>query len=201
MLVVQLLNILLSNDANIIKNLIISDQTMVHEKEHALVVFSHGKESGPDGAKIKAMRGVAVELGFKTVSIDYTACQDEIERKALLRNFLSNQLGKIILVGSSMGGYVSVALANEFELSALFLLCPALSLEGYEPVDYKPRTDNIVLVHGWSDEIVPVKSSIDFARKHNAILHLIEDGHRLTPSIPHITRWFNDMLSEVKKNE
>lgn len=178
-----------------------SEQTPLHEKEHALVVFSHGKESGPSGAKIQAMRAVAEELGFKTVSIDYTECRDEVERKALLRNYLSNQSGKIVLVGSSMGGYVSAALANEFELNALFLLCPALSLEGYGPVDYKPRTDNIVLVHGWSDDIVPVKSSIDFARNNKAVLHLIEDGHRLTPSIPHITRWFNDMLSEVKKNE
>jgi len=171
------------------------------KKSSELVIFSHGKESGPDGAKINAMRAVAEELGFKTVSIDYTACQDEIERKALLRNYLSNQSEKVILVGSSMGGYVSAALANEFELNALFLLCPALSLEGYEPVDYKPRTDKIVLVHGWSDDIVPVQSSIDFARKHKATLHIVEDGHRLTPSIPHITRWFNDMLSEVKKNE
>lgn len=175
-----------------------SKQTPLHEKEHALVVFSHGKESGPSGAKIQAMRAVAEELGFKTVSIDYTECRDEVERKALLRNYLLNQSGKIILVGSSMGGYVSAALANEFELSALFLLCPALTLEGYEPVKYNPRTDYIVLVHGWSDDIVPVQSSIDFSRKHKAILHLLEDGHRLALSIPHIARWFSDMLCEVQ---
>ena len=165
----------------------------------ALVVFSHGKESGPNGAKIRAMRESAEELGFKTDSIDYTLCRDEVERKDLLRSYLSNQTGRIILVGSSMGGYVSAALANEFELSALFLLCPALFLDGYEPVDYLPRTDKIVLVHGWSDDVVPVESSIDFAKKHKATLHLVEDGHRLKESIPQLQKWLEHLLDSVVK--
>ena len=67
------------------------ESTPLHEKEHALVVFSHGKESGPNGAKIQAMREAAENLGFKTVSIDYRAGQDEVERKSLLRSYLSNQ--------------------------------------------------------------------------------------------------------------
>ena len=174
-----------------------SEPKTIYGNGHALVVFSHGKESGPDGTKIQAMRAVAEELGFKTVSIDYTACKNEVERKALLRSYLSNQAGRIILVGSSMGGYVSAALANEFKLSALFLLCPALSLEGYEPVDYEPKTDKIVLVHGWYDDVVPVESSIDFARKHKATLHIVQDGHRLTSSISYLIKWFSEMLYEV----
>ena len=169
-------------------------------KPSTLVIFSHGKESNPHGEKIQAMSAVAEELGFKTKSIDYTSCKDEVERKALLRGYLSKQSSKIILVGSSMGGYVSAALANEFKLSALFLLCPALSLEGYEPVDYEPKTDKIVLVHGWDDDVVPVESSIDFARKHKATLHLVEDGHRLNESIPQLENWFENLLNSVIEN-
>jgi len=176
-----------------------SEPITTYGNGHALVVFSHGKESGPDGTKIQAMRAVAEELGFKTVSIDYTACKDEVERKALLRSYLSKQVGPMILVGSSMGGYVSAALANEFKLSALFLLCPALSLEGYEPIVYQPKTDNIVLVHGWNDDVVPVESSIDFARKHKATLHLVEDGHRLKESIPQLQQWVKQLLDSVVK--
>jgi alpha/beta superfamily hydrolase len=179
----------------------ILESTPLHEKEHALVVFSHGKESGPNGAKIQAMREAAENLGFKTVSIDYRACQDEVERKSLLRSYLSNQSGKIILVGSSMGGYVSAALANEFELSALFLLCPALSLEGYERVDYTPRTDKIVLVHGWNDDVVPVESSIQFAREHKAMLHLLPDNHRLSGSISHLVIWLESLLKSLIESE
>ena len=175
--------------------------TSTRKNKSRIIVFNHGKESGPHGEKIQAMRAVAEELGFKTVSMDYTSCKDEVERKAVLRSYLSKQLGKIILVGSSMGGYVSAALANEFELSALFLLCPALSLEGYEPVDYQPRTDKIVLIHGWNDDIVPVESSIEFARKHKAILHIVEDGHRLKDSIPHLKSWLGHLLDSLVKTE
>ena len=178
-----------------------SEPKSIYGNGHALVVFSHGKESGPHGEKIQAMRAVAQELGFRTVSIDYTACQDEVERKALLRSYLSNQSGKIILVGSSMGGYVSAALANEFELSALFLLCPALSLEGYERVDYTPRTDKIVLVHGWNDDVVPVESSIQFAREHKAMLHLLPDNHRLSGSISHLVIWLESLLKSLIESE
>ena len=178
-----------------------SEPKSIYGNGHALVVFSHGKESGPHGEKIQAMRAVAQELGFKTVSIDYTACQDAVERKSLLRSYLSNQSGKIILVGSSMGGYVSAALANEFELSALFLLCPALSLEGYERVDYTPRTDKIVLVHGWNDDVVPVESSIQFAREHNAMLHLLPDNHRLSGSISHLVIWLESLLKSLIESE
>ena len=178
-----------------------SESKSIYGNGHALVVFSHGKESGPHGEKIQAMRAVAQELGFKTVSIDYTACQDEVERKSLLRSYLSNQSGKIILVGSSMGGYVSAALANEFELSALFLLCPALSLEGYERVDYTPRTDKIVLVHGWNDDVVPVESSIQFAREHKAMLHLLPDNHRLSGSISHLVIWLESLLKSLIESE
>ena len=178
-----------------------SEPKSIYGNGHALVVFSHGKESGPHGEKIQAMRAVAQELGFRTVSIDYTACQDEVERKSLLRSYLSNQSGKIILVGSSMGGYVSAALANEFELSALFILCPALSLEGYERVDYTPRTDKIVLVHGWNDDVVPVESSIQFAREHNAMLHLLRDNHRLSGSISHLVIWLESLLKSLIESE
>ena len=178
-----------------------SEPKSIYGNGHALVVFSHGKESGPHGEKIQAMRAVAQELGFRTVSIDYTACQDEVERKSLLRSYLSNQSGKIILVGSSMGGYVSAALANEFELSALFLLCPALSLEGYERVDYTPRTDKIVLVHGWNDDVVPVESSIQFAREHKAMLHLLPDNHRLSGSISHLVIWLESLLKSLIESE
>lgn len=170
-----------------------------NSSKNNIIVFSHGKESGPNGTKIQAMRVAAENLGFTTVSIDYTSCENEVDRKALLRDFLFKQSGKVVLVGSSMGGYVSAALANEFEISAMFLLCPALSLEGYEPVEYAPKTDSIVLVHGWSDDVVPVESSIAFAQKHKATLLLIEDGHRLKESIPQIVNWFEDLLVSITK--
>lgn len=172
-----------------------SEPQVIYGNGRGLVVFSHGKESGPNGTKIQMLRGLADLMGYKTHSIDYTACNNEIERKELLREYLSEQSGTIILVGSSMGGYVSASLANEFEVDSMFLMCPALYMPEYESVEYKPKTNKIVLVHGWSDEIVPVDSSIRFAKEHSAILHLVEDGHRLKDNLPHLLRWLKDMLS------
>ena len=68
------------------------------------MVFSHGKESGPHGNKISAMRSIAEDLGFSTVSLEYTKCSNEIKRVDLLKSFLREQKQKLVLVGSSMGG-------------------------------------------------------------------------------------------------
>jgi hypothetical protein len=36
-----------------------------------------------------------------------------------------------------------------------------------------------VVVHGWSDDIVPVENSIRWAREHRAALHILDSDHRL----------------------
>ena len=36
-----------------------------------LVIFSHGKESGPWGSKIRALADVAERLGAQVMSVDY----------------------------------------------------------------------------------------------------------------------------------
>jgi hypothetical protein len=35
------------------------------------IIFSHGKESGPNGSKIQLLSGVARKLGYRTHSVDY----------------------------------------------------------------------------------------------------------------------------------
>lgn len=50
-----------------------------------LVIFSHGKESGPQGTKINYLSKVAQELGWQTYSVDYRACKDAHERVELLK--------------------------------------------------------------------------------------------------------------------
>ena len=168
----------------------------INEKSDVLVVFSHGKESGPNGQKITAMRSIAEELGLSTISLDYTKCSNEIERIGLLRAFLRKQKQKIVLVGSSMGGYVSATVANGVELEGLFLLCPAVYHYELARQFYTPKTKNIALVHGWEDEIILPQSSIDFAREHRAKLLLVQDGHRLSKALPSILPWFMQFLNQ-----
>ena len=72
-------------------------------------VFSHGKESGPLGSKIERLMAVAEEQGLKAISIDYRECASADERVALLHKRLIKlniPLNQVVLVGSSMGGYV-----------------------------------------------------------------------------------------------
>ena len=155
------------------------------------MVFSHGKESGPHGNKISAMRSIAEDLGFSTVSLEYTKCSNEIKRVDLLKSFLREQKQKLVLVGSSMGGYVSATVANEIELEGLFLLCLAVYHYEFTQQFSDPKTMNIALVHGWEDDIILPQSSIDFAREHKAKLLLVQDGHRLKNALSSIFPWFN----------
>jgi alpha/beta superfamily hydrolase len=178
-----------------------SKKRINNDKGEVLVVFSHGKESGPHGNKISSMRSIAEDLGFSTVSLDYTKCSNEIERVELLRSFLRKKEQKLILVGSSMGGYVSAAVANEIELEGLFLLCPAVYHYELEQQFYTPKTMNIALVHGWEDDIILPQSSIDFAREHKAELLLVQDGHRLKNSLQSILPWFKSFLEDLNQGE
>jgi predicted esterase YcpF (UPF0227 family) len=178
-----------------------SEPNIIYGNGHALVVFSHGKESGPQGKKITAMRSIAEELGFSSISLDYTKCINEIERVDLLRAFLTKQKQKIVLVGSSMGGYVSATLANEVELEGLFLLCPAVYHYEFVQQIYTPQTKNIALVHGWADEIIFPQSSIDFASEHRAKLLLVQDGHRLSKALPSILPWFRTFLKDLQGDD
>ena len=165
-----------------------------------LVIFSHGKESGPDGNKIIRLRQVAEKNHFETVSLDYRQCKNADERISLLENYLENVATKnIILFGSSMGGYVSTVLACKKQVKGLFLLCPALYMNDpeYSFREFSPQCDHIELVHGWQDDIVPYENSIRFAIANNAVLNLITDGHRLQNSLGFLENRFDSFLKSL----
>jgi pimeloyl-ACP methyl ester carboxylesterase len=165
-----------------------------------LVIFSHGKESGPDGSKIKLLREVAEKNHFETVSLDYRQCKNADERIALLENYLeTTEAENIILFGSSMGGYVSTVLACKKSVKGLFLLCPALYMNDpeYSFREFSPQCEHIELVHGWQDDIVYYENSIRFAKANNAVLNLITDGHRLQNSLEFLENRFEIFLKRL----
>ena len=73
------------------------------------VIFSHGQESGPWGTKIRAMADLARELGCVADSIDYQGIADPTERVEKLIAECSALEDNLVLVGSSMGGHVVLA--------------------------------------------------------------------------------------------
>lgn len=173
-----------------------------------LVVFSHGKESGPLGSKIQALMRVAEQQGARTLSVDYRAHPDgtaidhdapgEADRRVaqLLATTLPAH-GRLVLVGSSMGGYVSTVASEHLKPDALFLLAPAFYLPGYICQDPVPCATTTLIVHGWGDDVVPPDNSIRFAHQHRCALHLLDGDHRLNAALPAIAPLFALYLQGV----
>lgn len=165
------------------------------QQSENLVCFAHGKESGPWGTKITRLAEVARARGFEVISPDYSRSHDPHERVAMLLA-LAPRATHLVLVGSSMGGYVSAMACAPLKPQALFLMAPALYFPGWEeePKACPPLT---VVVHGWKDEVVPVERSLRFAQPRQAALHLLESGHTLTDQLPLLTLLFDDFLTKV----
>lgn len=164
------------------------------------VLFSHGLDSSPSSRKIVELSPIAEQLGFETEAIDYRDLRDD---PAGRRDRLIARIRELetppLLAGSSLGGWVSVSAAEQCDVAGLWLTAPALFLEdrvegGLVPDAYAIRTDHVVIVHGWQDEVIPWQHSVCFAESCNAQLHLVDDGHRLEKSIPAMKRWFGIFL-------
>ena len=149
-----------------------------------VVCFSHGQESGPWGTKIRAMATVASAGGWTIESLDYRRIDDPRERAGKLIEYCRGQSAPIVLVGSSMGGYVATAAASRAGARGLFLLAPALFMPGYGEYMPDPLPDvPTMIVHGWHDDIVPHEGSIRYGRETGASVMLLDGEHRLTANI------------------
>jgi len=160
------------------------------------VYFSHGKESGPWGSKIKKLAAIATEQGCEVESIDYSDILDADLRVARLTDILKNETTDYLLVGSSMGGYVSLVVSEKFKPKGVFLLAPALYMQGYQIQEYDTKNQNIEIVHGWSDDVIPVENSVKFAKQADCSLHLISGDHRLNSSIESVEKIFRQFVIE-----
>ena len=110
------------------------------------VYFSHGKESGPRGTKIKRLAAMAETMGCAVDSVDYTDLMDPDLRVERLLEVLAEESGSFILVGSSMGGYVSLVASESVNPKAVFLMAPALYMPGYERREYRSRCSHADMV-------------------------------------------------------
>jgi alpha-beta hydrolase superfamily lysophospholipase len=168
------------------------------------VYFSHGKESGPDGIKIRQLSTVARAHGFAVHSIDYRGMDDIDQRVQHLLaqiarspNASGKPNSKLVLVGSSMGAYVSVAASEQVQPVGLFLLAPAVLIPGLGRQDIKPVAQITEAVHAWEDEIVPVDGVLRFAQQHKIKLHLLSGDHWLTSVLPEIEILFANFLQTI----
>lgn len=170
------------------------------------VYFSHGKESGPEGSKIQRLRAVATKLGMESESIDYRGMDDPEVRVGKLMQRLeegNHQANSVVLVGSSMGAYVSARVLHDFPravFAGVFLLAPAVYMSGYESTAIIPPRDSaaadvpLSVVHGWNDDVVPWQNALRYAEQCSADLHLMADEHRLMGCLGQIEELFEQFL-------
>jgi pimeloyl-ACP methyl ester carboxylesterase len=161
------------------------------------VVFSHGKESGPWGAKITAMAEVVRHLDVGFHSVDYRGLDDPAQRVEKLLAEGRELKGRIALVGSSLGGHVAAAAASRLDTAALFLLAPAFYMPGFEKYTPQDVAVPTAIVHGWRDDVVPVENSIRWAREHRATLHILDSNHRLEDQIGAICLLLRNFLTTL----
>ena len=181
-------------------------------RKKMLVVFSHGKESGPLGSKIQALMRIAELAGASTLSVNYREYPkgtvhdqnaiDEAERRVV--QLLGTPLPShdlLVLVGSSMGAYVSTLAANSLNVDGLFLLAPAFYMPGY--VEQYPLSNarTTCVVHGWHDDVVPYTNSLQFCSQCSCALHLLDGDHRLNAALPQIEPLFAQFLKDICQPE
>ncbi len=165
------------------------------------IIFSHGLESGPWGRKIQILSDIAKQSNCSVVSVDYMDTKDPDARAKRLADILKKEQDEFILVGSSMGGYVSLVASIHSTPKAIFLLAPALYMPGYKIQNFTQIKHETEIIHGWSDEIIPVDNSIRHARNRNCTLHLIAGDHRLINSIEGVSVLFKNFLHIQLKDQ
>ncbi len=163
------------------------------------ILFSHGQESSPKSTKIQYLAAIAQNLGWTTHALDYTTCSDAEARVALLRTTMQQLPDeRLVLVGSSMGGYVATVLASERAIAGLFLMAPALYLPRYAQQTYVPKTSHITVVHGWQDAVISYENTLRFGQATQSNIHLVADDHRLAQSQTLLEQLFVHFLSALK---
>lgn len=161
------------------------------------VWFSHGKESGPWGTKIRYMAQIAQSRGCFVQSVDYRGVDDPDRRARMLVDRRPEAAAHLILVGSSMGGYVACAASEAIHPQGLFLMAPAVRMAGFGREDVGAAADVKTAVHGWHDEVVPVENAVGFSRDNGVDLHLLHCGHTLRSRLPEVLILFGAFLDRL----
>ena len=134
------------------------------------VIFSHGRDSEPWTRKITGLAEIARSEGYRADSLDYRGIDSPRERVTRLVEHCQKLPGELVLVGSSLGGYVAVAAASLLHARGVFLLAPALLMDGLPPLRAGVIDCPTTIVHGWRDTVVPPEQSVEFARQYRATL-------------------------------
>lgn len=163
-------------------------------------ILSHGLHSSPQATKVTALAQVAERLGWRHERPDYSDIdsanniRDVSRRLARLVDKARAAQGPLVLVGSSMGAYISALASLQVEPIGLFLMAPPVALPGYpQPLDAAAVPTEVF--HGWHDKLIPAQEVVDWCRPRAVSLRLVDDGHRLEHHVDQVADAFERFLS------
>jgi predicted esterase YcpF (UPF0227 family) len=175
-----------------------------------MLYFLHGYQSSPNGEKATLLKKT-----LKAIPISYQdgAPEDLVISQALSRisDVLKNDT-KVVLIGSSLGGFLAVSIARtNHSVIQLILLNPAIippdvdlrSIQGVplrileemkDPRLFEQKIPAaITILRGTRDDTVPDDWILSFAQAQNATIQLYDDDHRFTKNLKRLP----DIISEL----
>jgi pimeloyl-ACP methyl ester carboxylesterase len=167
------------------------------------VILSHGSDSGPDATKVSALAKVAESMGWSSERPDYR--EDDTlgyagciaPRIARLHERIAACGTQPVLVGSSMGSFVSGLASLELPVAGLFLLATPAMIPGSD-FAFDVRLDiPTLLIHGWQDDVCPLDDIYEFAMRRSLPLLVLDDDHRLSANVDAIARQFGFFLEQM----
>jgi predicted alpha/beta-hydrolase family hydrolase len=167
------------------------------------IILSHGSDSSPDATKVSALAAQAEALGWRTQRPDYGSddarghSASVAPRIARLRATIEALDAPPLLVGSSMGAFVSGLVSLDVPVAGLLLLATPSEIPGYaRKFDLRPDVPTL-LIHGWRDEVCPLAGVHAFAARRRLPLLVLDDDHRLGASMDAIAAQFRLMLDQL----
>jgi len=167
------------------------------------IVLSHGSDSGPDATKVSTLAALAESLGWRTQRPDYRADDAHghaglvAPRITRLRAIIEALDAPPLLVGSSMGAFVSGLVSLEVPVAGLLLLATPSGIPGYARAFDLRRDVPTLLIHGWRDDVCPLGGVQTFAAQRRLPLLVLDDDHRLGASMQAIAAQFRYMLDQL----
>lgn len=169
------------------------------------VILSHGSDTGPDATKVSVLAKIAESMGWSTERPDYRE-DDKLGHAGSVEPRLARLHQRIaacdappVLVGSSMGAFVSGQASLELPVAGLFLLATPALIPGND-LAFDVRLDvPTLLIHGWRDEVCPLDEIYEFAGRRELPLLIVDDDHRLSEHVDAIGRQFGSFLEQLAK--
>lgn len=167
------------------------------------IILSHGSDSSPDATKVSMLAALAESLGWRTQRPDYSTddarghAGSVAPRIGRLRATVEALDAPPLLVGSSMGAFVSGLVSLDVPVAGLLLLATPSEIPGYtRAVDLCEGVPTL-LIHGWRDEVCPLAGVHALAARRRLPLLMLDDDHRLGSSMDAIAAEFLRMLDQL----